>query len=144
GRAARDLRAEGPNLGGCAGSPVAAVDAERDTITFSKTGTAEVAGKTFSLAPGASVQIDGRVGKLADLRAGCLANVLLTVDQQSVRSLGARGPGVAGVATAVDAEKGTITVEGATYAVARDAPVVIGGRQRALADLPVGVRVNLS
>src|SRR5262249_29104007 len=56
---ARNLQAEGPNLGGCGGSMVKAVDAANNTITFDDKAIAEVAGKTFPVAKDAWILIDG-------------------------------------------------------------------------------------
>jgi RNA polymerase sigma factor (sigma-70 family) len=144
GQTARNLQAEGPNLGGCGGSCMAAVDAERSTITFDAKGAAEVAGKTFSVLKNAAIAIDGKPGKLTELPPGSFVNVTLTVDQQAVRSLGAQGPRLAGVVKAVDAVKGSLSVDGATYIVAPDATIVIDGKWGPLADLPVGASVHLS
>src|SRR5439155_481081 len=43
----RDIGAEGPDVGGCGGSCVKAIDPENGTITFDDKAAAEVAGKTF-------------------------------------------------------------------------------------------------
>jgi RNA polymerase sigma factor (sigma-70 family) len=143
-RTALNLQAEGPNLGGCGGSMVRAVDAEKGTITFEDRAAPDVAGKTFTVAKDASVAIDDKPGKLAGVPPGSFVGVTLTVDRRAVRSLGARGPRLACVVKAVDAEKRTITVADTTYAVAKDANVVIGGKLKPLADLAAGAAVNLS
>jgi RNA polymerase sigma factor (sigma-70 family) len=141
---ARDLQAEGPNLGGCGGSMVKAVDAEKSTITFDDRAATDVAGKSFTLLKDAFIAIDGKPGKLADLPSGSFVNLTLTVDQQSVRSIGAQGPRVAGVVRAVDVAKNAVTVDGATYMVAKDALIVIDGKVATLAGLTVGANVNLN
>jgi hypothetical protein len=64
------------------------------------------------------------------------------VDQSTVRQLHAQGAPVAGTLKAVDADKHTATVDETTYAVARDAYVVIDGKRGTLAALPAG-SVNL-
>jgi hypothetical protein len=140
----RNIQAEGPNLGGCGGSCVKAVDAEQNSITFDDKGAAEVAGKTFTVAKDASIAIDGKPGRLTELPAGSFVNLTLTVDRQAVRSIGARGPRLSGVVKAVDAEKNSITVDDMTYMVARDAIIVIDGKQGPLAGLPTGVTVNVN
>jgi RNA polymerase sigma factor (sigma-70 family) len=140
----RNLQAEGPALGDCGGSVVTAVDVEKATITFADKAAAAVAGKTFAVAKNAFITIDGTPGKLTDLPTGSYVNVTLTVDGQAVRSLGAQGPRASGVVKAVDAGKGTVTVDDATYPVAKDAIVVIDGKQRPLAELPVGAEVSLN
>ncbi len=141
---ARVLQAEGPNLGECGGSPVSAVDVMNNTITFDEKATPAVAGKTFTLVKDAWITIDGKPGTLADLPTGSYVNVTLTVDQQKVRSLGAHGPQASGALKAVDAAKGTITVDDTSYVVAKDALVVIDGRSVRLADLATGVEVNIN
>jgi RNA polymerase sigma factor (sigma-70 family) len=141
---ARNLQAEGPNLGGCGGSCVSAVNAADNTITFDEKGPADIAGKTFTLAPYAVIQIDGRPGKLAELPTGSYVNITLTVDRQTVRSLGAQGPRATGVVNAVDAANNTISVAGTAYSVAKDALVVIDGRTRTLAELQVGTEVHVN
>jgi RNA polymerase sigma factor (sigma-70 family) len=141
---ARNIAAEGPNLGGCGGSCVKAVDAEKNTITFDDKGPSDVAGKTFTVAPGANIAIDGRPGKLASLPPGSYVNLTLSVDQQTVRSIGAQGPRLSGVVKAVDTEKNTITVDDITYMVTKDTTIVIDGKVGPLAGLPTGVTVNVN
>jgi hypothetical protein len=138
------LQAEGPTLGDCGGSCVSAIDAANHTITFDVKGPAAVAGKTFRVARDVWLQMDARPGKFADLPVGSYLNITLTVDQQSVRSIWATGPPVAGVGVvkAVDAAKRTITVDDRTYPVAENANVIIDNRS-GLAAVPVGARVTL-
>jgi RNA polymerase sigma factor (sigma-70 family) len=141
---ARNVQAEGPNLGGCGGSCVSAVDATGGTVTFDAKGPTDVAGKTFSVLKDAWIQIDARPGKLADVPAGSYLNVTLTVDQQFVRSIWAVGPPVPGmgVVKAVDVEKRTITVDDKTYPVATNANIIIDNRG-GLAAVPIGASVSL-
>ncbi len=141
---ARHLQAEGPNLGGCGGSEISAVDAANHTITFSAQGPPEVAGKTFRVAPDVWLQMDARPGKLADLPVGSYLNITFTVDQQTVRGIWAVGPPVLGfgVVKAVDVEKRTVTVDDRTYPVADNVNVTIGGNG-GLAALPIGASVAL-
>jgi RNA polymerase sigma factor (sigma-70 family) len=136
--------AEGPTLGGCGGSEVSAVDAAAGTITFSAGGPPEVAGKTFSVARNAGLQMDASPGKLADLPVGSYLNITLTVDRQTVRSIWAVGPPVPGVGTvkAVDAQKRTITVDDKTYPVATNANIIMEPRG-GLEAVPVGASVSL-
>jgi RNA polymerase sigma factor (sigma-70 family) len=141
---ALSLQAEGPNLGDCGGSMVSAVDPEKGTITFADRGAAAVAGKTFTVLKDAHVVIDGRPGTLAGIPTGSYVNLTLTVDQTAVRSIGAQGPRVAGVVKAVDVAKSALTVGGMTYTVAKDALIVIDGKQRPLADLAAGAAVHVN
>jgi RNA polymerase sigma factor (sigma-70 family) len=141
---ARHLQAEGPNLGGCGGSCVSAVDAANHTITFADKGPAEVAGKTFSVANDVWVQIDGKSGKLAEIPTGSYLNITLTVDQHTVRGIWAVGPPLPGfgVVKAVDVANSTITVDDTTYPVAKNANIIIGNRG-GLAAIPPGAIVSL-
>jgi RNA polymerase sigma factor (sigma-70 family) len=141
---ARNLQVEGPTLGGCGGSPVSAVDAANNTITFDEKGPADVAGETFQVAKDLWIQIDGRAGKLAEVPAGSCLNITLTVDQQLVRGIWAVGPPVPGfgVVKALDASKRTITVDDKTYPVAKNANIIIDNRG-GLAAVPIGATVSL-
>jgi hypothetical protein len=141
---ARNLQAEGPNLGGCGGSMVKAVYADLYTLTFDEKTSPEVAGRTFTVLKDAWIQIDNRPGKLTELPPGSFANVTLTVDQKAVRSIGAQGPRLTGVVKSLDMAKNTVTVDGTTYGVAQDALIVIDGKQLPLAKLPIGASVNVN
>jgi RNA polymerase sigma factor (sigma-70 family) len=144
GRTARNLQAEGPNLGGCGGSECSAIDAVNNRITFAAGGPAEVAGRTFPVAKDLWIQIDGRPGKLAEVPPGSYLNITLTVDQKLVRGIWAVGPPVpgTGVVKAVDAQKRTVTVDDRTYPVADNANIIIANR-RGLAAVPAGATVSL-
>jgi RNA polymerase sigma factor (sigma-70 family) len=156
GRTVRRLQAAGSLFFGV---PVQAVDGERNTITFGehredKEGL--VSGKTLAVATDASILIDGKPAKLAVVPRGALANWLtLSVDQKTVRGFQAQGPQVGGpgsaaaVVVAVDAGKGTITIdingEGEkTFPVARDATVLIDGKPGKLATVPRDATVTLT
>src|SRR5947208_2714246 len=133
---------------------VKAVDAEKRTITFDDKAPAELAGKTFNVAEGANLRIDGEPGQLAGLPAGAFVSLGLSVDRQTVRNIDAQGPNLGGCGgspvKAVDADKGTITFDdkapaelaGKTFTVAKGAGVSIDGRPGQLADVPVGSYVN--
>jgi RNA polymerase sigma factor (sigma-70 family) len=138
------LQAEGPTLGGCGGCEISAVDAANHTVTFASNGLAEVAGKTFRVAPSVWLQMDAKPGKLADLPVGSYLNITLTVDRQSVRSIWATGPPVPGfgMVKAVDPEKRTVTVDERTYPVAANANIILANRG-GLPALPVGATVSL-
>jgi hypothetical protein len=144
GTAVAHLQVEGPTLGGCGGSEVSAVGAVNNTITFAAGGPAEVAGKTFRVASNVWLQADAKPCKLSDLPAGSYLNITLAVDQQTVRSIWATGPPVAGFGTvkSIDVEKRTVTVDDKTYPVASNANIVLDNRG-GLAALPVGSTVSL-
>jgi RNA polymerase sigma factor (sigma-70 family) len=139
------VHAQGPPVDcDCGGSPVKAVDPVNHTITFADKARAEVAGKTFVVARDANITIDGRPGKLAELPAGALVSLRLRVDQATAGTLNANGSAFAGLIKAVDAANYTVTVDDATYPVAKDALVVIDGKQAPLASLPVGAGANVN
>jgi RNA polymerase sigma factor (sigma-70 family) len=150
------FNAQGPNVQDCSGSVVKAVDVERNTITFDDTARAEVAGKTFIVAPDANITIDGKPGKLSGLPAGSHVNVTFAVDRQTVRHLSAQGPTISdcpgSLVKAVDVERSTISFDdkaraelaGKTFRVAADAGITIDGKRGKLSELPAGAFVNLT
>ncbi len=139
------IHAQGPPVVcDCGGSMVKAVDGANHTITFDDKAHAAVAGVTFSVATDALITIDGRPGKLAELPTGAYVSPRLRVDQRTVGMLHANGPAVCGVVKSVEAANNIITVNDTTYPVAKDALVVIDGKQRPLAELPVGASVNVN
>ncbi len=152
----RSLDAQGPQVNDCAGSQVKAVDVEKGTITFDDKARAEVAGKTFRVAPDAFIVIDGKPSKLAGLPGGAFVNLTFAVDRETIRHVNAQGPQISdcsgSMVKAVDAEKGTITFDdkarvelaGKTFAVAPDACIMIDGKPGKLAGLPAGAFVNLN
>ncbi len=150
------VHAQGPNLGECGGSCVKAVDAERHTITFDDKAPPELAGKTFTVAQGAGVSIDGKRGKLADVPPGCCVNLVMSVDGRTALHVHAQGPGVpcdfvGNPVKAVDAERRTVTlgdkarpeVAGKTFTIARDASIAVDGKRATLAQVPPGSCVIL-
>jgi RNA polymerase sigma factor (sigma-70 family) len=153
----RHLGADGASLGGCGGSPVKAVDAQKRTITFDKKAPPDIAGKTFTVARDAHITINrNRTGTLSDVPAGCYVNLLLRVDGKTAGRVDAQGPsnlcGPEGsLVKAVDVEKGTITfddkdrseVAGKTFTLAKDAHIVIDGKPGKLSDLPPGSLVDI-
>jgi hypothetical protein len=167
GKAVERVVAEGPTLQG----RVKAVDADKGTITLAlppRSRDEEAGEKTFTMGKKAEIGVDdGRGGRfslkearLADIRAGSLATLKLSVDQKTVGSLIATGPVVVGIVKAVDVKGHTLTLlhgrgreaeaEEKTYTLAKDAVVVLGsGRDRRfmraarLADLHPGALADL-
>jgi RNA polymerase sigma factor (sigma-70 family) len=147
------LVAEGATVGGT----VKAVDADRKQITLQTRagrGGEGAEEKAFDVTAETEILIDDgkgrrfsvKEGKLADVPVGAVALVRLSADQRVVTSLRAEGATVQGAVKAVDADKGTITlvtqrardgtvVEEKTYAVAKDARVVIDGKEGKVADV---------
>jgi RNA polymerase sigma factor (sigma-70 family) len=139
------VHAQGPPVQcDCGGSCVKAVDLVNHTITFDDKARAEVAGKTFPVAKNANIIIDGRSGTLAELPVGAFVALGLRVDQKTAGILHAQGRGVSGVLKAVDVANHTVTVDETIYTVARDALIVIDGKQGPLVYLQTGVGVNLT
>lgn len=151
-KAVRSVRAVGP---GWTGVFVKAVDAANHAVTFDDDkAPAELAGRTFPVAPGASVQLDGKPGRLAGLPPGARIDVGLSTDRKAVRSVQAAGPAWPQVVVkAVDAAANTITVDdekapealaGKTFPLAPDADIRVNGSRGRLAAVPAGVTVALS
>jgi hypothetical protein len=105
---------------------------------------AEIAGKTFTLARDAWIQIDGKPGMLAELPTGSFVNLSLSVDQSTARHVNAHGAGVSGVLKAADAGNNTITVDDKSYRVAPDTLILIEGRQAPLGALVIGTNVSVN
>jgi RNA polymerase sigma factor (sigma-70 family) len=139
----RSVQAKGLQTNGVL---VKAVDPGNSTITFAAEGApAEVAGKTFPVAKDADIRIDNKPGKLAGVPPGASVWLGLSVDQKTIIVIQAEGAQLGNqggvVVQAVDAEKGTITVdingEGEkTFPVAKDADIRIDNKPGKLAALP--------
>jgi RNA polymerase sigma factor (sigma-70 family) len=154
---ALSIGADGPNLGGCGGSLVQAVDIQKRTITYDKKAPRDIAGKTFTIAQDAFITINGnKTGTLADVPVGCYVNLLLRVDGRMARQVHAQGPSNlckpgGSVVKGVDVEKGTITFDesagaelaGKTFTLAKDANIVIDGKPGKLSALPPGSLVDI-
>jgi RNA polymerase sigma factor (sigma-70 family) len=166
GKQVQTLVAEGSTASGT----LKAVHAGQITLT-TRVGRGDVGdeNKTFDVAPETVILFDDgrgrrlsvKEGKLDDLPPGALVRLKLAPDQKTVTSLLAEGPSVQGAVKAVDTAKRTITVvtrrardgspvEDKTYAVARDARVVIDGKEGKLADVKaeengplVGLKLSL-
>jgi RNA polymerase sigma factor (sigma-70 family) len=133
------------------GNPVRAVDAEKNTITIDD----RDGQKTFSIAPDAFINADGKPCKLAQIAVGAFVNMGLKVDQSTVCSIGAEGPclGDCGgsMVKAIDTANNTITfddkanpsVAGKTYSVSKNALITIDGKPGSMAQLPSDCYVNL-
>jgi hypothetical protein len=140
-----DIRAEGSHVHGT----VKSADAARNTLTLHDKAVGE---KTYAVAGDAAVFLDDKpeARTLADVPAGCVVDLSLLTDQQTVRAIRATGPTVVG-RVAGDAGNGGITVrdkEGdKTFAVAGEARILIEeAKEGKLAELIDGTvaRVRLS
>jgi RNA polymerase sigma factor (sigma-70 family) len=148
--------AEGPTALGT----VKAVDAAKKQLTLVMPAASGDDGgqeRTLQIADDAVILLDdgrgrllsARPGKLADVPAGAVASVRLTVDQHFVTSLRVQGPTLVGQLKSVDAAKSTIIIalppgargeepEEKTLAVAKNATVAINGTAAKLTDLNTG------
>jgi hypothetical protein len=145
-----NLDAVGPRIGDPTGVVVVAVDTDKNTLTVD---IPEEGEKTFSLAKDATVEIDGKPGRLAMVPKEAFVVLTLSVDQKTVRGVHAKGFETNGVLVkAVDAAKNTITfandgapaaVAGKTCPVAKNAEIVIDGKPGKLAGMPSGATVWL-
>jgi RNA polymerase sigma factor (sigma-70 family) len=135
---------------------VKSVDA--NSITLAVTKGDQSIEKTFNVAKDATVKIDGREGKLADVKAGLHASVKLGDDKTTVVAIGCDGPTLIGELKEVSAEKKTVKVAVTTHTdktdpkavkveeksvnVADDVRMVVeGNKQATLADLKTGSTV---
>jgi RNA polymerase sigma factor (sigma-70 family) len=143
---AHHLTVQGPPaMCDCNGSLVKAVDVANSTLTFADSARADVAGKTFRIAKDAIILIDNKAGTLAGIPPGSYVDLRLSLDRSEARRLTAIGPMLNSVKAVkvVDVEKHLLTVEDATYPVARDANIVVDGKPATLAEVPTGIFVTL-
>jgi RNA polymerase sigma factor (sigma-70 family) len=154
---ATELRISGSTLNGV----VKEVGANAVTLA------AEKADRTITLAPGATVTVDGKPVKLADLRAGARAQVTLTADEKAALTVtsGARGDRerpegerppakrrqFGGRIESVDAAARTITLAAKGEAgkamvvrVTDNAAITVDGKPAKLADLKPGAPVTFN
>jgi len=134
----------GPADCDCGGSLVKSVDADNFTITFDEKAHPGVAGKTFNIARNVHIILDGGPGKLSDVPPGCRVAIRFQIDLKTVGTINANGSGIVGTLKSVDAASNSITVDDATYTVARDALIIINGQPGPLANLQAGVGVNVN
>jgi RNA polymerase sigma factor (sigma-70 family) len=168
------MLADGPFVRGVV---IKMVDASKGTITVTITtrpatrGEAPVSeDKSYSVAPKAEIGVDdgrGRMfsvkeAKLADLPAGALATLKLSVDLKKAETIVAEGSTVSGIVKSVNAAGKQITLvtrhgrgddpgEEKTFEVAADADVLLddgkgrrfSGREGKLASVPAGTMATL-
>jgi RNA polymerase sigma factor (sigma-70 family) len=123
---------------------VKAVDAEKGTLTVESRDGEE----TYSLASNGRIDIDGKPGRLDRLPVGANVNLTHFVGPKTAGHIQAAGRFYFGSAvTAVDAEKGTITIKdkdaGKTFTVAPNALITVDGKHTKLAAVPPGCFVNM-
>ena len=160
-KAAKPVKPEKPTADEVNG-PVKAVDAGKNTITLLVNVTKSSPGedKTFDVTADAKIAVDGKLVKLADVTTKMV--VTLTLKDAKVvairtaeKNTGDKGGSVHGVLKSEDAVKNTITLtipgaknqsaEDKTFDVSADAKIVIDNSKVVkLADLPLGVQINLS
>jgi RNA polymerase sigma factor (sigma-70 family) len=142
--------AAGSQIGNPGGVIVVAVDLDKNTITVD---IPEEGEKTFAVAKDATIEVDGKPGRLTMVPKEAFVTLTLSVDQKTVRGLHAHGLETNSVLVkAVDAAMKTITfanegappaVAGKTCPVAKDAEIVVDGKPSKLAEIPPGATVWL-
>jgi hypothetical protein len=115
---------------------VKAVDPATNTITVND--------RTYDVAPDANIAIDNKPGALTGLPPGAIVGLTVRADWQTVGRIQAHGPSVFGPVKAVDAARNTLTVDDATFLVAKDTVVAINGKPGQLQALPVGAAVHVN
>jgi hypothetical protein len=132
---------------------VKSVDGKKNTLTVDLLEGKDVVEKTFEVSKDARVLIDDGKGKktpdneakLADVKAGGLVTLRLSLDQKAVVAIRVEMSTVQAVLKSVDAQKNTVTVtihrkgeqpEEKTYQLVKDASVQVDGQNAKLADLP--------
>jgi hypothetical protein len=140
---------------------VKAVDAGKNSITLFYFPDDKLAEKTFPVAKEASIEIDGKPGKLAGVPTGATVTLARFLDQNTAGSIQTLALRVLGFVKAVDAEKNTLTITDTlwdrhigkqfpidrggehTFALAKDVNIEIDGKPGKLAAVPTGVCVQL-
>jgi hypothetical protein len=128
----RHLHANGPSESGV----VKGVNVQKNTIVIDD--------NTYTLAKDASILIDSKGGKLSGLPEGAFVRLTLSMDKSLIRQIFAQGKDFQGSVKAVDAIKNTINVDGKTYAVAKDATIVLDANPSTLESLPEGAFVGVT
>jgi hypothetical protein len=130
------------------------VDAGQSSVivsTFSRAdGRSE---KTYEVAKDAKILQHGKEAKLGDLKKGNQIALTLSADQKTVVSIIVGTPPTSAPLKSVDAGQNTITViigggrrekQDKTYQVAKDAKIIIDGKEAKLTDLKEGAVLRLS
>lgn len=138
-------------IGEQVGGVIQAVNFGKNTVTFlaedEGTDTKET---TYSVAKDATLVINGKQTKFAQLKPKMRVSLQMSAVKLLVVGVTAAGPKVEGVVKAVNASANTITVsiksthlavEG--IPVAKDAKVIIDGKDGKLSELKAGMRVTL-
>ncbi|MFM9961378.1 MAG: hypothetical protein ACKV2Q_09140 [Planctomycetaceae bacterium] len=161
--------AEGPTVRG----QLKAVDAGKNSLTISVAGASReqpTEDNIYTLVSGAEIAIDDgrgrrfsiKEGKLADIAAGAMVTLRLSLDQKQAVSVQAEGPTVFGIVKSFDLSKNLLTLslgpgrDGVgggerIFEMASDATVLLDdgkGRRLSikegkLSDIPVGTAANL-
>src|SRR5262249_18646640 len=141
-----------PREGATVAGTLQAVDVATNSVTVSvfsrKDGQTE---HTFPLARDARILRDGTDARLNDLKKGGLATLTFSQDQQTVASVSVASPPVSARLKAVDAGKNTITVavgargekQDRTYQVAKDARILVDGKDARLTDVKGNVALSV-
>ena len=133
---------------------VESIDPEARTVTFPNriNQPRELTGKSFRVADGARISIDGEPGTLAQVPPGAILNFYFCVDQQTIDSFDAGGPQYSDVVVkSVDAEKQLLTVDpekappevaGITFPLTKNARITVDLRPGELSEIRGGAVVS--
>jgi hypothetical protein len=132
------------------GGKVASVDAPANTISLVAKGDDGLTEKTFPLAAGARVFIDGQEAKLADTPRGSIASFMTPMTNPGkpapITELRITGPTLTGLIKEVDAVG--ITLDGAqkphSIKLATNGKATINGKDVVLTDLKIGDKVAVT
>jgi hypothetical protein len=130
------------------------IDAGKNSVIVSTFTRAEGRSeKTYEVAKDAKILQHGKEAKLSDLKKGNQTTLTLSADQKTVVSIIVGTPPSSAPLKSVDAEKNTITVitgggrrekQDKTYQVAKEAKIIVDGKDAKLTDLKEGAMLRLS
>jgi len=127
---------------------VGAVDAAAGTITLVRKGDGGERRDTIAVAKDATIVVDGKAAKLADVKVKASADVEIPGERQPATKVTVSGEKVPGVLMAFDKESVTVGFRGdgralveRKLALAPAAKVTLDGKDAKLADLQTGDRV---
>lgn len=132
---------------------VRAVDAGKGTITVTFRKLDEDVDRTFDAGKDTEVVLDGRPGKLGDVKPGSQVKLRLSGDHKAALQVRVEGPVVRGEVKALEAAKGTLVLgvatsagrEEKTFELAKDVKVSVDGHKNAtLADVKAGAGASLT
>jgi hypothetical protein len=146
-------RARGRGAASTAAGELAAVDAEKSTVTISvfSRQDQQTTDKTFPVAKDATILQDGGKVKLADLKKGFRAALTLSPDQKTVTGISVDGGTVHGQFRSANVDRNTIRVIAGrdmalkTFHLVRETKIALdGGKEGTIKDLKPGTMLVLT